>query len=73
MVASRFAALGTSRWRGPAIAISAASLFLAACSQVGTQSITFWDIVWSMVIFFFWFMLIWIFIASSRTSSGAAT
>jgi uncharacterized membrane protein len=38
-------------------------LLVAACSSVGTASITFWDVVWSMVIFFFWFMLIWIFIA----------
>ncbi|HEY6609077.1 MAG TPA: SHOCT domain-containing protein [Candidatus Limnocylindria bacterium] len=52
-----------ARWRGPALAISAASLFLAACSSVGGASITFWDVVWSMVIFFFWFMLIWIFIS----------
>jgi hypothetical protein len=63
MLASRFGELGTSRWRGPALVISAASLFLAACNQVGTQSLTFWDVVWSMVFFFFWFMLIWIFIA----------
>jgi hypothetical protein len=37
-------------------------LLAAGCSQVGTSSITFWDVVWSMIIFFFWFMLIWIFI-----------
>jgi hypothetical protein len=50
--------------RGPvALTIAAVTVFLAACNQVGTQSITFWDIVWSMVVFFFWFMLIWIFIA----------
>jgi len=63
MVASRFRDIGTSRWRGPALAISFASLFLAACNQVGTNSITFWDVIWGMVAFFFWFMLIWIFIA----------
>ena len=38
-------------------------LLVAACSSVGTASITFWDVIWSMVIFFFWFMLIWIFIS----------
>jgi hypothetical protein len=38
-------------------------LLVAACAQVGTASFTFWDLVWSMVIFFFWFMLIWIFIS----------
>ena len=63
MLGSRFGAIGPARWRGLAIVIAAASLFLAACAQVGTNSITFWDVVWSMVIFFFWFMLIWIFIA----------
>ena len=52
-----------ARWRGPALAISASSMFLAACSSVGGATLTFWDVVWSMVIFFFWFMLIWIFIS----------
>ena len=49
--------------RGPvALSIAAITLFLAACNQVGTATLTFWDIVWSMVVFFFWFMAIWIFI-----------
>lgn len=61
---TRTAALRAALGRAPAaLGIAAVTLFLAACNQVGTQSITFWDIVWSMVIFFFWFMLIWIFIA----------
>ena len=55
--------LDVSRWRAPALAISVSSLFLAACDQVGGATFTFWDLVWSMVIFFFWFMLIWIFIS----------
>ena len=63
MVASRFGAMAVARWRGPALALSAASLFLTACAQVGTQSLTFWDVIWSMIALFFWFMLIWIFIA----------
>ena len=63
MLASRFGAIDPARWRGPALVIAAASLFLSACAQVGTNSITFWDVIWSMVFFFFWFMLIWIFIA----------
>ena len=46
-----------------ALFIAAITLFLAACNQVGTATLTFWDIVWSMVVFFFWFMAIWIFIA----------
>ena len=53
MLASRFGAFDLVRWRGPALALSAASLFLTACSQVGTNSITFWDVIWSMVAFFF--------------------
>ena len=46
-----------------ALLIGGATLFLAACNQVGTNNITFWDIIWSMVALFFWIMLIWIFIA----------
>jgi Short C-terminal domain/Phospholipase_D-nuclease N-terminal len=38
------------------------ALILAGCNQVGTNSFTFWDAVWTLVIFFFWFMFIWIFI-----------
>lgn len=41
-----------------------AAVVLAACDQVGQSGqIGFWDVIWSMVAFFFWFMLIWIFIA----------
>jgi hypothetical protein len=39
------------------------ALVAGGCAQVGTNSFTFWDAMWSMVAFFFWFMLIWIFIA----------
>ena len=59
----RTAVSDLARLRGPALAIAAASLFLAACNSVGGPTLTFWDVVWSMVIFFFWFMLIWIFIS----------
>jgi len=45
-----------------ALALAAMTVFLAACNQVGTSTITFWDVMLSMVVFFFWFMLIWIFI-----------
>jgi hypothetical protein len=45
----------------PALALL--GLLVAACSSVGGATLTFWDVVWSMVIFFFWFMLIWIFIS----------
>jgi hypothetical protein len=39
------------------------AIVLAGCNQVGTQTLTFWDIVWGMVFFFFWFTFIWIFIS----------
>ena len=38
------------------------TVLLAGCSSVGTASFTFWDAVWAMIAFFFWFMFIWIFI-----------
>ena len=38
-------------------------VLLAACSDVGTASLTFWDVIFSMIVFFFWFMFIWIFIS----------
>lgn len=45
-----------------ALLAAGATLLLAGCAQVGTASLTFWDVVWSMVAFFFWFVFIWIFI-----------
>ena len=51
--------------RGPRpswLLLLALPLLLTACNQVGGASLTFWDIVWGMVFFFFWFMAIWIFI-----------
>ena len=45
----------------PALAVLA--LVLAGCADVGTSTLTFWDVVFSMIVFFFWFMFIWIFIA----------
>ncbi len=48
--------------RAPAaLGIAAVTLFLAACNQVGTQSLTFWDIFWSMIWFFFLFMFLMVF------------
>ena len=44
-------------------ALLALPILLAACSEIGGPALTFWDVVWSMIIFFFWFMFIWIFIA----------
>jgi len=55
--------LKSARWRSLALIIAAVSVFAAACADVGKQGqIGFWDIVFSMIIFFFWFMFIWIFI-----------
>ncbi len=71
---SRTGTFDIARWRGPALAVSASSLFLAACNSAGQATFTFWDVIWTMVAFFFWFMLIWIFIIDLRaTSSGATT
>jgi uncharacterized membrane protein len=51
----------SSRWNVAALA-AASTLLLSACNQVGSATLTFWDVIWSMVFFFFWFMAIWIFI-----------
>jgi hypothetical protein len=45
----------------PALAVL--GLLAAACSSVGGPTYTFWDAIWTLVAFFFWFMLIWIFIS----------
>jgi hypothetical protein len=48
----------------PAVAVLAAlPVLLAACAQVGGPAVTFWDVVFAMIAFFFWFMFIWIFIS----------
>ncbi len=47
----------------PLAILAVVPVLFAACNQVGTATLTFWDIVWSMVVFFFWFMAIWIFIS----------
>jgi hypothetical protein len=54
--------IATTRARGLALLL-AVTVLLAACNQVGTSSLTFWDVVFSMIAFFFWFMFIWIFIS----------
>ena len=43
--------------------LAALPVLLAACSDVGSSSLTFWDVIYSMIVFFFWFMFIWIFIS----------
>ena len=51
-----------SRGALPLAIIAVVPFLFAACNQVGTATLTFWDVVWGMVIFFFWFMFIWIWI-----------
>jgi hypothetical protein len=55
------AALG--RRATPLALLAVVPFLFAACNQVGTATLTFWDIVWSMVVLFFWFMAIYIFIS----------
>jgi hypothetical protein len=40
-----------------------AAVALAGCAQVGGPSVTFWDIIWAMVAFFFWITILWMFVA----------
>jgi len=56
-------AIARSRLGTPGLPLLALlAVVLAGCNQVGGQSMTFWDVIWGMVFFFFWFMAIWIFI-----------
>ena len=55
--------LGVGRWWSLAPPTALATVLLAGCSQLDDNTIGFWDILWSMVIFFFWVMAIWIFIS----------
>jgi hypothetical protein len=54
---------GAARQARIVLPLAALTLVLAACNQVGTNTLTFWDIIWSMVVFFFMVMYIWIFIS----------
>ena len=57
-------AIDRRRWSLPTVPLLASlALLLVGCNQVGTSSLTFWDIVWSMAFFFFWISFIWIFIS----------
>ena len=38
------------------------AILLAACNEVGSASLTFWDVIFATIALFFWFMFIWIFI-----------
>jgi hypothetical protein len=43
--------------------LAVVAVLVSACAQVGTASFGFWDVIWSMIALFFWFMAIWIFVA----------
>jgi type VI protein secretion system component VasK len=52
------------RFRKPALPLLAlVAVFVAACDKVGGQQVTFWDIIWSMIFFYFVFMVIWVWIS----------
>jgi hypothetical protein len=44
-------------------ALATLGLLAAGCNALDDQSMGFWDLMWSMIFFFFWFMAIWIFIS----------
>ncbi len=50
-----------SRRALPLAIIAVVPFLFAACNEVGGD-VGFWDVVWGMVFFFFWFMAIWIWI-----------
>jgi len=53
-----------ARFRKPALPLHAVLAFVVAgCNQVGGATMTFWDVIWAMVFFYFWFMCIWIWIS----------
>jgi len=60
MIGSLKAALG--RRTLPLAILAVVPVLFAACNQVGGATLTFWDLVWGMVFFFFWFMWIMIVI-----------
>ncbi len=50
-----------SRRALPLAIIAVVPFLFAACNEVGGD-VGFWDVIWGMVFFFFWFMAIWIWI-----------
>ena len=52
------------RFRKPALPLLAlVALLVAGCNSVGGATMTFWDVIWAMIFFYFWFMLIWLWIS----------
>ena len=43
--------------------LAVVAVLVSACAQVGSPTFGFWDVIWSMIALFFWFMAIWIFVA----------
>jgi hypothetical protein len=54
--------IGWRQARTWAAVLAVVSLVVAGCNQVGTNNLTFWDVIWSLVALFFWFMFIWLFV-----------
>jgi hypothetical protein len=50
-----------SRRALPLAILAVVPFLFAACNEVGGD-VGFWDVIWGMVFFFFWFMAIWIWI-----------
>jgi hypothetical protein len=48
---------------GVILALVTMTILLAACNRVDQGQIGFWDIFWSMVVFFVWVLYIFIFIS----------
>ncbi len=48
---------------GVLLALATMTILLAACNRVDQGQIGFWDIFWSMVVFFVWVLYIFIFIS----------
>ena len=60
MIGSLKAALG--RRTLPLAILAVVPVLFAACNQVGGATLTFWDLIFGMVFFFFWIMWIMIVI-----------
>ena len=63
MVESFKRALGLTPGWARVLAVAPIAMLVAGCAQVGGPSITFWDIIWSMSVFFLWLIFIWMFVA----------
>ena len=63
MVESFKRALGLTPGWARVLAVAPVPCCVAGCAQVGGPSITFWDIIWSMSVFFLWLIFIWMFVA----------